>query len=230
MEQTHTSKEYSADFHKLSAMLSQLGAETYEQISDSLAGLINSDFDLLAKVRAHEKHINQHQYDINDITVRMIALRQPVGRDLRYLLVNRDAANEMERLGDYANNIAKWGKRALNAGGVQGFAKLDKMSEYVCKMLHEIIAAYEINDDAKQNQIALAVIDKDDALDDMYISTFRESLTYTLEDTKKITAFTHYMLILKQLERIGDLATNLAELLYYKNEGIYPIDEKESAD
>ncbi len=222
MEQSHTSKQFSADLRQLSELLSDLGKVVYQQVVDSLQGLIDNDLEKLARVRATEKEIDSRQHEINDITVRVLALRQPVGMDLRYLLVIRDAATEMERLGDYANNIAKWNKRALDSGGIAGFADLQRIIDYVCNMLNAIMEAYENNNSDKQIDIAISVIKQDDALDDMYISIFCESLTYTLENTKKITAFSHYMLILKQLERIGDLATNLAELLYYKNRGYFP--------
>ncbi len=221
MEQSHTDKSYSADLNKLNDLFSAMKDAVHLQIKDCLKGVQQADIELLNLVRQREKNIDTMQHGINDFAVQIIALRQPVSTDLRYVMSTRDAATELERLGDYANNIAKWYQRAVESGGIKGFSDLERIIDYVNKMMDDAMMLYE-HDATDVPEKALAVIVADDKLDDMYVSLFRESLTYTLEDTKKITAFLHYMLILKRIERIGDLTTNLAELIYYQHTGEYP--------
>ncbi len=223
MTQSHIHKQFSTDLQILNDQLSDLSHSVYQQVCDSLNGVQTDDLKLLETVRQKEKTIDKKQHMINDDTVRVIALRQPVGIDLRYLLMVRDAANELERLGDYANNIAKWYKKASDSGGISGFSDLKHIIHYVCNMVAQYNELYEGDmEDNIRAERAIALIKSDDELDNMYVSLFRESLTYTLEDTKKITAFTHYMLIIKHIERMGDLVTNLSEMLYYYYMGVYP--------
>ncbi|MCH9852336.1 MAG: phosphate signaling complex protein PhoU [Alphaproteobacteria bacterium] len=228
MEQTHSHKQYGADLQQLGRKFSHLGEEVKQQIKDALQGVLDNDLELLQKVRDKEKDIDAQQHDINDSTVQVIALHQPVGTDLRYLLMVRDAANELERLGDYAKNIAKWYQKASSEGRFAGYSHLKHIIDYVFNMVSQIVALYQsdLSDDAIAEQ-AVEIIKADDALDDMYVSLFRESLTYTLEDPKKISGFIHYMLIIKHIERMGDVVTNIAELLYYRHKGVFPDFESE---
>jgi phosphate transport system protein len=178
--------------------------------------LIRLDHVQAQQVRAADKQIDEIQQRINDMAVSIIARRQPMAADLRMVVTSIQVANDLERTGDMAKQLAK---RALQIESLSLAPKfyngVKHMADLVARQLKAALDAY-----ARRNaQAAIEVCSRDDEVDAMYNSLFRELLTYMMEDPRNITQCTHLLFCTKSLERVGDHATNVAEAAYYLETG-----------
>ena len=222
-EHTHTVKAFDTELKDLSREIVEMGGLVEQQIADAIDSLVEQDMDQAQRVIAADPQIDRLQREIEEKAVLTIARRQPMAIDLRETIAALRIANELERMGDYAKNIAK---RVLATGSeiqplpvVRG---LQHMGELVLAALKQVLDAYSQRDVAK----ALEVWRGDEETDAVYDSLFRELLTYMLEDPRNITFCTHLLFCAKNIERIGDHATNIAETVYYIVQGVALEEER----
>jgi phosphate transport system protein len=211
----HIVKSFDEELARLKGEILRMGSLASEQLEQAVRALATGDQALAERVVAADERIDALELEVSTDAMRVLALRQPMASDLRTVLASLRIAAIIERIGDYASNIAK---RAMSMSDphpkspVQG---LVEMSEYAVEMLAEVFEAYERGDAAS----AMKVRESDLELDNRYNALFRELLTYMMEDPRSITLCTHFLFIAKNIERIGDLATAVAENVWFQVEG-----------
>ncbi len=223
----HTSTAFDEDLRELSSRLAEMGGLAERLVADSMRALVKRDTDLAQRVIAADVQIDLLLREIEEKAVLTIARRQPMAVDLREIVAALRISNDLERVGDLAKNTAK---RVLALDGEYQAPRLlrgvEHMSEMVLAQLKEVLDAYGARDEKR----ALAVWQRDGEVDAMYTSLFRELLTYMMEDPRHITLCTHLLFCAKNIERIGDHATNIAETIYYLVVGEPLADERPKSD
>ena len=211
----HTVKAFDDDLGQLRALVSEMGGRAEAALSDAIQALVRRDLDAAARIVEDDKKIDAIQDEIERQVVRLIALRAPMADDLREILAAMKIAGVVERMGDYAKNIAKRVPILTEAKNIEPLSILPAMGRLVSEMVHDVLDAFA----ARDAEAAIRVSESDKAVDDFYNSLFRTLLTYMLENPHNITASTHLLFIAKNLERIGDHATNVAEMVYFAATG-----------
>jgi len=223
----HTTKAFDSDLQDLARMVAEMGGLAEKQISDSVDALAKRDTGLAQRVTQSDANIDALQHQIEDKAVLTIARRQPMAVDLREIVGALRVANDLERIGDLAKNIAK---RVIALNGEFPPAKLirgvEHMADLVLGQLKMVLDAYARRDVGK----AMAVWRGDEGIDAMCTSVFRELLTYMMEDPRNITFCIHLMFCAKNIERMGDHATNIAESVHYIIEGRPIADQRPKGD
>jgi phosphate transport system protein len=207
----HIVTSFEADLKRLRDMIAAMGGLVEQALGDAMTALLDHDPELATKVVENDPKIDAQEGQVEQYAVQLLALRQPVADDLRNVVSALKVITDLERAGDYAANIAK---RSLVINRVaQNFALsgLGQMAALVQQNLKSTIDAVGEGDAQK----SIAVWRADQMVDDLYNTIFRELITYMMEDARSISACTHLLFIAKNLERIGDHATNIAELNYY---------------
>lgn len=207
----HTVKSYDDELAHLTNIIARMGGMAEAQLAAALQALAQRDSDLAAKVVANDAQIDELEQEVSHFTVRMLALRQPLAVDLRHIVAALKISSEIERIGDYAANVAKRTLVLNQQPAVKTAAAVLHMGRSVQEILKEILDSYVERDVEK----AVHVWNRDEEVDDMYTALFRELITYMMEDPRTITACTHLMFMAKNIERIGDHATNIAETLHF---------------
>lgn len=223
----HTAKAFDADLQDLNRRVAEMGGIAEKEIADSVDALVRLDVDLATRVVMLDATIDDLQREIEEKAVLTIARRQPMAVDLREIVSALRVASDLERVGDLAKNI---GKRVAMLSGEFQPAKLirgvEHMAELVLDQLKLVLDSY-----AERNlEKALAVWSGDEGIDAMCTSLFRELLTYMMEDPRHITFCIHLMFCAKNIERMGDHATNIAETVYYMVEGKAIIEKRPKGD
>jgi len=222
----HIVRSYEEELRRLRDMLTRMGGLSELQVADSTNALLERDSDLAEEVVRRDAQLDALEREIETFCIRLIALRQPVGADLRLIVAALKLANDLERIGDYARNGAK---RAIvlaqqpQLGSLNGFTRMARM---VQENLQGAIDALVQNDAELADEIWAA----DEPVDEVYNGIFREMLTFMMEDPRNITAATHLLFIAKNLERIGDHATNIAETVQYAVRGETSAEERPKGD
>jgi phosphate transport system protein len=207
----HIAKAYDADLTNLKTMLSEMGGIAEQQLAESIQALIRRDGKLADTVIASDVRLDEMEIAVEEKAVLTIARRQPMAKDLRNIMVAIRIAADLERIGDLAKNIAKR-THAIEGNIPRRLATgLERMGELSQSQLKLVLDAFAANDSEK----AMAVWRHDEDLDALYNSIFRELLTYMMEDPRMISGCTHLLFATKNIERIGDHATNIAENIYY---------------
>lgn len=223
----HTLSAYDRDLELIQALVIKMGGLVEQAILDSARCLENRDVQGAEVVRNGDKVIDALEEQINEEAARIIALRAPVSKDLRALLSVIKLAASLERVADYAKNIAKRTAVLAELGTIDGTdAALRRMAQEVRAMLKDALDAY-LHGDA---ELAHDVRQRDQDVDQMYNALFRECLTFMMEDPRKITACMHLHFIAKNIERMGDLVTNMAEQVIYLVTGDLPEDNRPKVD
>ncbi len=209
----HTVRSYDEELKDLSQKIAEMGGLAEQQVADAVAALVRRDLDLAHRVIASDERIDKLQHVIEDGAVHMIARRQPMAQDLREIVAAIHIANDLERVGDLAKNTAK---RVIaieggNFGSTRLVAGVEHMAELALAQLKNVLDAFA----GRDVKGALAVWERDGEVDSMYTSLFRELLTYMMEDPRNITFCTHLLFCAKNIERIGDHATNIAETVHF---------------
>ncbi|HQT47870.1 MAG TPA: phosphate signaling complex protein PhoU [Acidocella sp.] len=210
-EPKHIVTSFEADLKKLHDMIAGMGGLVERAVADAAEALLEHDAAVATRVVESDPKIDAEERAIENFAVRLLALRQPVADDLRKVVQALKITTDLERIGDYASNIAK---RSLVINQVaSGFSLsgLGQMATLVQQNLKSCIDAAGEADPQK----SIAVWRADQMVDDLYNTIFRELITYMMEDARSITACTHLLFIAKNLERIGDHTTNIAELTYF---------------
>ncbi|OEO32938.1 phosphate transport system regulatory protein PhoU [Devosia insulae DS-56] len=212
----HIVSSYEDELTNLNKAISEMGGMVEQAITESAVALLKLDHKQAQDVRLFDKKIDEMQQRINDAAVSIIARRQPMAADLRMVVTSIQVANDLERTGDMAKQLAKRAMQIESLGLAPKFYNgVKHMKELVARQLKSAIDAY-LNRDAAA---AVEVCSRDDEVDAMYNSLFRELLTYMMEDPRNITQCTHLLFCTKSLERVGDHATNIAEAAYYLETG-----------
>jgi phosphate transport system protein len=223
----HTARAFDIDLQALARKIGRMASLVEKQITDAIEALGERNTALAKKVIAADDEIDALQREIEEKAVITIARRQPVAVDLRELVGALRISNDLERVGDLAENIAK--RVVLLTDEVrisEATLQLKRMVKLVLHQLKRVIQSYEHRDVT----IALEVWRKDQEVDALNNSLFRELLTYMMEDPRNITACTHLLFCAKNIERMGDHATNIAETVYFIVEGRSLAEERPKAD
>ncbi|MFG1350497.1 phosphate signaling complex protein PhoU [Xanthobacter autotrophicus] len=223
----HTVSSFDQELKEVGRKVVEMGGLAERLVADSVSSLIKRDGALAQKVVLLDTTVDQMQREIEDRAILVIAKRQPVANDLREIVSAIRIANDLERIGDLAKNV---GKRVMAIEGEYHPAKLvrgvEHISDLVLEQLKEVLDAYAARNEAK----AVEVWGRDSAIDTMYTSLFRELLTYMMEDPRNISVCTHLLFCAKNIERIGDHATNVAEIVYYMVTGQNLPESRPKAD
>jgi phosphate transport system protein len=212
----HTLKFFGEELRQLKAEVALMGGLVEQQVADSIRAVASRDVGLAQAVVGRDQKLDQMQLDIEKKAIRMIALRQPVAQDLRRTVAAMKMAWNLERTGDQAKNIAKRALIIAEAEPVTPLTRsVERMGKLVIARLKDVLDAYNDLDLER----ALAVWQKDQEVDEHYNSLFRELLTYMMSDPRMIGACAQLLFVAKNLERIGDHATNVAEMIHYEVTG-----------
>lgn len=226
MQDQHIVASFDRDLEAIQAMIMKMGGLTEAAIADSARALDSRDVDLAAQVRGADRAIDGLEEQVNEEAARLIALRQPMGTDLRTILSVMKISGNLERVGDYAKNIAKRTALLVHMPEIEGAnGAIRRMCKEVEIMLADALDAY-IQRDADK---AYLVRQRDHDVDQMYNALFREFLTFMMEDARNITACMHLHFIAKNVERMGDHVTSIAEQVIYLVTGELPDEEREKA-
>jgi phosphate transport system protein len=212
----HSVTAFAEDLAQLSAEIARLGGLVESQIVSAVDSMTRRDVSLASAVVGKDQRIDELQAEIEYLTLRMIALRQPVAVDLRRALSAMKISMQLERCGDLAKNIAKRGLVLAKGEPVTPFNRsIDRMGRLVVDRLKTVLDAHAAHDVER----AILVWSRDEEVDEHYNAIFRELLTYMMGDPRTITPCTHLLFVAKNLERIGDHATNIAEIVHYELTG-----------
>ncbi|MBF0355947.1 MAG: phosphate signaling complex protein PhoU [Alphaproteobacteria bacterium] len=207
----HSIKSYDEELEHLSKAIAQMGGLAEGQLSSAIQAVAKRDSDLASRVVSQDARVDELEQEVDALSLRMLALRQPVAVDLRAIVSSIKIASDIERIADYAANVAKRAMILNSMPPVKPVSAVPRMGRLVQEIFKEVLDALVERDADK----ALEVWKRDEEVDDMYTSIFRELITYMMEDPRTITACTHLLFIAKNIERIGDHATNIAELIYF---------------
>jgi len=227
MNEQHTAKAFDGDLQDLARMVAEMGGLAEKQVADSVDALAKRDSALAQRVTTADLMIDALQGEIEEKAVLTIARRQPMAVDLREIVGALRLANDLERIGDLAKNIAK------RVGALDGELRLQQvmrgvehMTELVLGQIKDVLDSYAHRDSTK----AVVVWRGDEEIDAVNNSLFRELLTYMMEDPRNISYCIHLLFCAKNIERMGDHATNIAETVYYMVEGRNLAEERPKGD
>jgi phosphate transport system protein len=223
----HTAKAFDTDLQEITRKVAEMGGLVEQQIADAVQALIGRDLEMGERVIAMDPQIDNLQREIEEKAILTIARRQPMAVDLREVVGAMRVCNDLERIGDHAKHL---GKRVVALDGDFYPQKLirgvEHMAELVSAQLKQVLDSYASRD----LTTALAVWKGDEEVDSMCTSLFRELFTYMMEDPRNITFCMHLMFCAKDIERMGDHATNIAETVYYMIEGRQITDQRPKGD
>ena len=227
MMNEHTAKAFDSDLQELTRKVAEMGGLAEREIADAIQALTRRDVALAKRVVATDPTIDALQQEIEEKAILTIARRQPMAVDLREIVAALRVSNDLERIGDLAKNIGK------RVGALEGdfypsklLRGVEHMTSLVLGQLKQVLDAYAARDLAS----ALAVWKGDEEIDALCTSLFRELLTYMMEDPRNITFCIHLMFCAKNIERMGDHATNIAETVHYMVEGHPITDQRPKGD
>ncbi|KLE36100.1 phosphate signaling complex protein PhoU [Aurantiacibacter luteus] len=218
MEHTHTVKAFDEDITRLRGLIAEMGGLAELGISEALSALVSGDEDLAKRVIERDKKLDALEAEVDAMAVRVLALRAPMADDLREIVAALKISGVVERIGDYAKNIAK------RIGKIDGRAKfepltlLPAMGEIAAEMVHDVLTAFAARDPV----MALEVIERDEKVDAFYDSIFRNLVSHMVENPSTISTAAQLLFVARNIERIGDHATNVAEMVHYSATGAYP--------
>jgi phosphate transport system protein len=211
MVSEHIVKSYDQELRRLDSIVTEMGGMAESQLTSALDALAKRDSDLATQVIEADGRMDELEREVESLVLRLLALRQPMAVDLRQIFAALKISTDLERIGDYATNVAKRSIALDQIPPVKPVYALPRMGRLGSAMIKDIIDAYVERDAEKAIEVWL----RDEELDEMYTSLFRELLTYMIEDPRNIGACTHLLFMAKNLERIGDHTTNIAETLYF---------------
>ena len=214
----HIFKTYDEELNKLTNTIVAMGGMAESQLADTINAVVKRDTSLASEVIANDARVDQLETEVEAQSLRLLALRQPMARDLREIVASLKIATDLERICDYAANIAKRSMALAQAPIARPAQSLPRMARLAQAQIKNVLDAYVERDADK----ALQVWESDEELDELYTSLFRELLTYMMEDPRFITSGTHLLFMAKNIERIGDHATNIAETIHFLIHGTAP--------
>ena len=218
--QEHTVKAFDEDITRLRGLIAEMGGLAEVAIAEAMKALVGGDEELAAAVVERDKKLDALEVEVDALAIRIIALRAPMADDLREIIAALKIGGVIERIGDYAKNIAK------RVGSIEGRSRfepltlLPAMGELAADMVHDVLTAYAARDPIAARE----VIERDHKVDAFYDSIFRNLVSYMVENPATISTAAQLLFVARNLERIGDHATNIAEMVHYAAVGTYPPD------
>lgn len=220
----HTVKAFEEDITRLRGLIAEMGGLAELSVQEALDAIVNGDEDLGNKVIVRDKEIDALEMEVDRLAVRIIALRAPMADDLREVIAALKIAGVVERIGDYAKNIAKRVGKIEGRRHFEPIALIPAMGEVAAEMVHDVLTAYA----ARDPQLAREVIQRDATVDAFYDSIFRNLVTYMVENPATIGSAAQLLFVARNVERVGDHATNVAEMVHFAATGKYPPDREET--
>ena len=218
----HTVKAFDEDITRLRGLIAEMGGLAEVAIQEALDALVKGDDVLAKKVVKGDKKIDALESEIDKLAVRIIALRAPMADDLREVIAALKIAGVVERIGDYSKNIAKASREiGDHRKQFEPLTLLPAMAEVASEMVHDVLTAYA----ARDPELAREVIAADEKVDAFYNSIFRNLVSHMVENPATISSAAQLLFVARNLERIGDHATNVAEMVHFAATGTYPPDE-----
>jgi phosphate transport system protein len=211
----HTVKAFDQDIGQLRGLISQMGGLAEAAIGNAIVALQRGDLELAEQIRRDDRKIDAIEADVERTAVRIIALRAPLANDLREVVAALKIAAVVELIGDYAKNIAKRIPQIEGEHRIEPLSTIPAMAKLAAEMVHDVLDAFA----ARDAQAAVEICARDRSLDDFYDSIFRTLVTYMVENPRTIGQCAHLLFVAKNLERIGDHATNVAEMIYFAATG-----------
>ena len=218
MSMEHTVKAFDEDITRLRGLIAQMGGMAEVAVQRAMDALVKGDDTLAEQVIADDKKLDALESEVDKLAVRIIALRAPMADDLREVIAALKIGGVLERIGDYSKNIAK------RTGMIEGRARfepltlLPAMGELAGEMVHDVLTAYA----ARDPDLAREVIATDAKVDAFYNSIFRNLVSYMVENPSTISSAAQLLFVARNIERIGDHATNVAEMVHFAATGSYP--------
>ena len=222
----HTVKSFDEELNILDSKIAEMGGLVEAQVAEAIKALVTRDGDLATRVMVQDKRIDELEHQVNVLTVRLLALRQPMAADLRAAIAALKISNDLERIGDYAVNLSKRILVLTQAAPMVSVPTIARMGRLVQGMIKNVLDSY-VNRDADK---AVDVRNQDLDVDQLHTSLFRELLTYMMESPQNITPCTHLLFVAKNIERMGDHATNIAENVVFMIRGEAPTDRRPTGD
>ena len=222
----HTLKAFDDDLNRLRASIAEMGGLAEAAIAGAMRALADRDSEGARRVVEDDRRIDAFEAEIERLAVQIIALRAPMADDLREVVAALKIVGVVERIGDYAKNIAKRVPAIEDSPNLRPLSLLPEMARIVAEMVRSALDAFVARDPAG----AALVCERDKAVDDFYNSIFRTLLTFMMESPNNITPATHLLFVAKNLERIGDHATNIAEMVYFAATGGHLGEREKGAD
>ena len=216
----HTVKSFDEDIAQLRAVITRMGGLCESQIAESVDALMSRNAEAAQIIIENDKRLDALEAEAEALSVRIIALRAPLAVDLREIVSALKIAGVLERIGDYAKNIAKRSAVIAQSQPVGPAVIIPEMARLVVEIIRDTLDAFVDRDPVK----ALALLQRDQQVDEYYNSLFRALLTFMMENPHYITPSTHLLFVAKNLERIGDHATSVAEMVYYSVTGQRPAE------
>ena len=216
----HTVKSFDEDISQLRAVITRMGGLCESQIAESVDALMSRNSEAAQTIIENDKRLDALEAEAEALAVRIIALRAPLADDLREIVAALKIAGVLERIGDYAKNIAKRSAVIAQSQPVGPAVIIPEMARLVVEIIRDTLDAFVDRDPVK----ALALLQRDQQVDEYYNSLFRALLTFMMENPHYITPSTHLLFVAKNLERIGDHATSVAEMVYYSVTGQRPAE------
>ncbi|RUV71035.1 MAG: phosphate signaling complex protein PhoU [Mesorhizobium sp.] len=212
MQSVHIVSAYDEELKYLSKRIAAMGGHAERMVEQAIAALVNADPGLAQKVIRDDLVLDEGQRDIDDKAIVIIAKRQPMATDLREIVGAIRISADLERVGDLGKNVAKRVVAVIEGRQPTSlFRGIEALADLALTQLKEVLDLYASRSVEKIGFVR----DRDDQIDAVYTSLFRELLTYMMEDPRNITPCTHLLFCAKNIERIGDHATNIAETIYY---------------
>jgi phosphate transport system protein len=221
----HTLKAFDEDLDRLRAQIAQIGGLAEHAIGEAMRCLIQRDVDGAMAVVQDDVKLDALEIETERRVVQLIALRAPMAGDLREAVAALKISGVVERIGDYAKNIARRVPLLEDSSQLEPLSLLPEMARIATQMVHDVLDAF-VNRDA---EAAVRVVERDQAVDDFYDSIFRTLLTFMMEKPQTIGQSAHLLFVAKNLERVGDHATNIAEMVYYAATGEHVAEHKKKA-
>ncbi len=225
MASEHTVKAFDEDITRLRGLIAEMGGLAEVSISESMDALVKGNRELAKSVAERDRKIDSLEAEIDKLAVRIIALRAPMADDLREVIAALKIAGVIERIGDYAKNIAKSGGKIQNRNQFEPLTLIPAMAELAGEMVHDVLTAYA----ARDAELAAEIVARDDKVDAFYESIFRNLVSHMMENPSTISSAAQLLFVARNIERIGDHATNVAEMVYYAATGSYLTDKEEKA-
>jgi phosphate transport system protein len=207
----HTDRTYEADLAHLRTVVLEMGGLVEDQIVQAVRALTERDVALAQQTIDRDHAVNRIDVEIDELCIKLLALHQPAARDLRLITTALKITTDLERIGDLASHIAERARELADEAPVKAYIDLPRMAELARDMVHKSLDAFV----AESDDLALAVCTSDDAIDKLHEQLFRELLSFMVEDPTTITRAMRLLFVSKNLERIGDHATNIAEMVIF---------------
>lgn len=221
----HTIKAFDEEIGQLRGLIAQMGGLAEHAIAAAMEALRRHDLEGARAIVAGDKKIDALEMEVEALAVRIIALRAPLADDLREVVAALKIAGVVERIGDYAKNIAKRVPLIESHGEIEPLSVLPAMSALAVQMVHDALDAFA----ARDAEAAVEVCDRDRQVDDFYNSLFRVLVTHMMENPKTIGQVAQLLFVAKNLERVGDHATNIAEMIYFAATGTHMAERDRGA-